>query len=399
MLGAAGVALRVRSKSMSSGGVAHPIRRSLAKGYFKSGLRWSFKGRQLSTKSAFATPYPDDAPAGARWLACNFTHTANRDGRLLPGLHKLDVERDWLLHDPSTYAEHLRLKRDALAKRRSSTFRVAHPRCVGAQKEVLMLVMHHLATRFPSSFSLLKNREEIKVHVEHENGCVHETYNVETVGSCLAPLELAGMLLQEDLVLVRPGAGGEGHHVDAGFVTFSFGRVHERVGMTLEQIHQNVDRYDVDLTKPVNRFFDRLASTAPAWRTNFGLTWSPTLVPGRERYPFRDAYAAGSTVDSAAEWMLRRIDECGVGHAMYLKVEYQTIRRLCESEYMLFTVRSFVEPLSSLATVPDAANALALNVRHCARGDFKYYLGLEDERVRHAVLEYLDHLAMPSGNR
>lgn len=346
--------------------------------------------RLLSTKSAFSTPYPTDSPAGARWLAGKFTRTANRDGRLLPGLHKLDIDRDWLLHEPSTYAEHLMLKREALSRRRDKTLRVANPDSRGAQAEVLLLVAQHLAERYPSSFSFESAAGRARVHVEHTNGCVHETHDV--AAACdRCPLELAGLLLQEDLLLVRSGEVGQGHRVDAGFVAFSFGRVDERVGMSLDEIHRGVDRYEADLAKPVNRFFHGITKGSPTWRTNFGLSWSPTLVPGPERYPFRDAYAP-SHMDSAADWMLRRIEDVGVGHCAHLKVEYQTIRRLSAPGYALFTVRSFVEPLHTLRAVPEAARALALNVRHCARGDFKRYLGLEDARVRAALLAYLDQI-------
>ena len=42
-----------------------------------------------------------------------------------------------------------------------------------------------------------------------------------------------------------------------------------------------------DLDKPIGRFFDKLSESAPTWRSNFGLTWSPSLVPTPDRYPHR----------------------------------------------------------------------------------------------------------------
>ena len=320
------------------------------------------------------------------------TRTANPSGRLLPGLHKLDDERNWLVHDPATFAELMTIKQSHLREKRADTLVTAagcEESSLPAQREVLDMVVEHLPRRYPDSYSFDKATQEIRVNVEHDNGSVTEAYDVATWRS-RSPLELAGLLAQEDFVLVNS------HRIEAGFVVFSFGRVAERIGsgMSLDEVHKNVQRFQPDLSKPVDRFFHKLTSAAPAWRSNFGLTWSGTLVSSPDRYPFRQAHAADATLTTPAEWMLNRIGEVGVGNAIWLKVEYQTIKRLAvNADYALFAVRTFVHPLHTLSSVPSAASTLAHNIRCAAEGDFKFYLGVEDAEVRGKLLEYLDGIA------
>ena len=91
-----------------------------------------------------------------------------------------------------------------------------------------------------------------------------------------------------------------------------------------------------------------------------------------------------------------RLADVGAGDALFLKVEYQTLRRLpTHSDHSLFTVRSFVEPLgAAVEQAPEAAAQLAYNIRHVPP-DYLEYKGLGDEPIRCAVLEYLDGVAGP----
>ena len=73
----------------------------------------------------------------------------------------------------------------------------------------------------------------------------------------------------------------------------------------------------------------------------------------------------------------------------FLKVEYQTIRRLPTSGYLLFTVRTMADPMSSLAGLPKAASCLAKSIRGMSTG-MRAYKGIANDDVCAVVLEYLD---------
>jgi len=335
---------------------------------------------QRRCQTALAQSWGEGFPQGARWLAAGLLRTATPAGRLVPGLHRLDVERDWLLHDSATFSRDFTLKHEALAQRREATIRLADGAdTTNAQKEVLDMVTKFLPARYPENFTLDPNGRMMNIELRDE------TLQVDFTDDSISPLERAGLLLQEDLVLMR--CAGQGSHVvQAAFVVFSFGRLLERVGMDLEQIHSNVNGFAKDLYRPVVRFFDKVSVDKPNWRTNFGLTWSSSMVPCPERYPHRASFSHEPKLNTPKKMMMHTMEEKGVGHAIWLKTEYQTIRRLPQnSNYVLFTVRTFVDPLHLLKQSPAAA-------RYAAEGEFKRYLGIDDHEVRGCILSYLDDI-------
>jgi hypothetical protein len=84
---------------------------------------------------------------------------------------------------------------------------------------------------------------------------------------------------------------------------------------------------------------------------------------------------------------------------MYLQVEYQTLRRLeRHSQYVLFTVRTFLHPLREIQAVPRAAGNLAAQIRMAAPTAFGAYKGLDDHRVQERVLAFLDQAADQSAS-
>jgi len=79
--------------------------------------------------------------------------------------------------------------------------------------------------------------------------------------------------------------------------------------------------------------------------------------------------------------------------AKFLKVEYETIRRLPRSGYLLFTVRSFANPITCLEEVPPTAAAcLAASIRGMSPA-MQAYKGIENEATSDAVLSYLDAIS------
>ena len=91
---------------------------------------------------------------------------------------------------------------------------------------------------------------------------------------------------------------------------------------------------------------------------------------------------------------LKRLEDRGVGNALFLKVEYQTLIRLEQnSDALLFTVRVLVEPLAdSVSRATREGERVARNLhRQIANLPDAYakYKGLGDARVRREVLAYL----------
>ena len=88
---------------------------------------------------------------------------------------------------------------------------------------------------------------------------------------------------------------------------------------------------------------------------------------------------------------VKRLDAHGAGYTVFVKVEYQTLRRLPRhTDFVLFTVRTHLTPLRCLMAQPAAARVLAENVRGAVQLDFRFYKGLDDPRIAQRVLAYLE---------
>lgn len=92
--------------------------------------------------------------------------------------------------------------------------------------------------------------------------------------------------------------------------------------------------------------------------------------------------------------VLARIhSQADVARHLRLRAEFQTLRRLKRHpEYLLFTVRTYVQPLCALAAHPHAARALGAAVRLKPKG-ILYYQSMHREQAQRALLGYLDALA------
>lgn len=75
-----------------------------------------------------------------------------------------------------------------------------------------------------------------------------------------------------------------------------------------------------------------------------------------------------------------------------LQVEYQTLWRLPRTRSTLFTVRTYVEPVTELAGAPEAAAGLAASLRGMSQA-MRAYKGLLQPQAQEDMLAYLDSLA------
>mmetsp|Transcript_17283 Transcript_17283/g.20946 ORF Transcript_17283/g.20946 Transcript_17283/m.20946 type:complete len:403 (-) Transcript_17283:154-1362(-) len=345
--------------------------------------------------------------AADSWLENGNTITATAAGRLLPGVFRLNCERDWLLYCMDDEAKIWKAKKrswttlcEPNSRQKEATLARQHKcdafraedteECRVAQMEVLQMVIQHMCERYPTLFSVVEDESGIQnVRALRSNGTLEEFCVDDYVN---APLLLAGKLAQEDFVIIRDR---DNPRVESGSVCFSFSGLPKRFGQKLDDVHQNVHGYKSDLSKPVSRLFAKSISVGkPLWRTNLGIAWTGDLFTSPERYPFR--LGIHKTPEEAKAAMLRLIDESsdGVAGCLYLKVEYQTLRRLEETpgDRVLFTIRTFIDPFSKLSH--KSASQLAHNIRCASKGEFKKYLGIEDEDVRQKILAFLDARSM-----
>jgi hypothetical protein len=179
----------------------------------------------------------------------------------------------------------------------------------------------------------------------------------------LHPLDAAGRLVQEDLCVLikRDGAW----HLDAASLCFpSYWRLADKLGKPIADVHAPVAHYADELQARVDRFLDRLRSDRPVWRRNWSVHDDPALFLPGDHEPPADR-----------------------GH-LYLRSEYQTLRRLPRTDAIVFTIRTQQVPLDVVATRPDLCARLAAAVRAWS-SELASYKG----RLRPAVLAALDQTA------
>lgn len=159
------------------------------------------------------------------------------------------------------------------------------------------------------------------------------------------PLIEAARLVQEDLAVLQRIDGA--WVLTAGAVCFpSHWSIGDKVGLPLEGVHAPVAHYDTELRDKVDRFHDRLTTDRPVWRRNWFV--NPTNELHLPAYGHQMHIASTIQPD---------------GSPMWIRSEYQTLRRLPETGAILFTIRVQRAPLGVLRTRPEVACRMLAAVR------------------------------------
>jgi len=251
-------------------------------------------------------------------------------------------EAEWLAPDASL-REILVEKRELLATRHESVFR-ALPEAAAASVELLRLLAGHLAQRFPSVY---------RFDGEHDlfNGASGETWDI--AAPPLHPLDVAGRLVAEDLCLLQ--ASKEGYRLIGASLCFpNRWLLDEKVGRPLDIIHAPVPGFAPALQRPVEHFFAALKPDRILDRVNWGIADDSA----RFQPSGRDADAA--------------ITPANAGSALFLRVERQTLRRLPQSQAVLFTIRTEITPLDRVIGTRDDAIHLAGAIRDMDPATLRY---------------------------
>lgn len=259
------------------------------------------------------------------------------------GLQPLDLD-DWIQVDQQLMP-YLQAKEQLLLTRYQDVV-VSSPESLAAQQEVLQLVLDHLLTYH----SHLYQQQNNGIHL------LGQTWDPQFfVG---AELDLAARLIQEDLCLLQPGS--KGYCLTAGSVCFpSHWNLREKWGQPLTLIHEPVADYQAQLAQPVDRLFERLKANRPGYRFNWSLVESPELFLGDPPAP-PQSVAFGDPKDLDLE------------SSFWIRVERQTLRRLPQTQGILFTIRTYIYPLSILRQYPNSAQQLADTLRSLSPARLRY---------------------------
>ena len=159
------------------------------------------------------------------------------------------------------------------------------------------------------------------------------------------PLEAAARMVPEDLLLLksRPRKDDDGlldwTLVAAALAFPAHWVLAEKIGRPLAGIHEPVPHYGERLETPMDRFFTNMKTGPISHRWNWSVMTSHRLfTPHRSR---RTPLAPGAGIDE-----------------IFIRMESQTLRKLPSSGMILFTIRTYAEPLSRWTGLPGAVASL-----------------------------------------
>ncbi|MEQ9552895.1 MAG: DUF3445 domain-containing protein [Coleofasciculus sp. G3-WIS-01] len=270
--------------------------------------------------------------------------------------------QDWIEIDDQ-FVKYL-LQKDTLLKSRHSEVFASLPGTEASQKEVLDLLLDHLLKRFPHHYR--RHGQTIDAIA------TNQVWHIPDFES--APLDLAGRLVQEDLLLMERSR--QGYRLVAASLCFPLRwRLREKLGCPLTQIHAPVPGYSEKLAHPVDKVFNRLKSSHPVWRLNWSIVESPELF-----FPPENAKPGWETT----------INCQNAGDKLFLRIERQTLRRLTGSGDILFTVRTYVHPLRVLEDNPQMAHNLRETIQQIPL-EMQNYKNLLP--IQEVLLGYLEYIA------
>lgn len=195
-----------------------------------------------------------------------------------------------------------------------------------AQREVLGLLVPHLLERFPEKYQQAGNVVSITDAVDVDLDDVSQP-----------PLQLAALLVQEDLVLMRHSP--QGWRLVAASLCFpSSWILREKMGKVLHDVHEPVPGFQKGTRNAhmIERIFDNLLVDQPVERFNWSVYGDDALYHADH---YRDHFPAPGEGDPE----------------FFLRIEHQTLRKLPVSGDILFTIRIHIDPLEILEKRVDKA--------------------------------------------
>ncbi|KAL6157445.1 hypothetical protein ACJQWK_06819 [Exserohilum turcicum] len=290
------------------------------------------------------------------------------------GLRRMHWD-EWIELDNQYLAYHA-LKASRLASRGPRCVRTA-PEAVSASAELLQDLVSYLPQRYPSLF-------RAEGHSTMRNLATGEVFDAALLqrnGRAEEAIALVARVLQDDVAIMMERPDGQYYLVCGAVLLAGFWRLEDKFGMGLSQIHQSGDvpGYKDKLEKGMMSFFRRIQPDAPMLRNNYfiqvddKLAWSDSIR------------SEDASEEGAVGWFTAEKNKAIEHH--YFRSERQSLRRLPKSGGVVFTIRTYFEPITKIAEEPYVPGRLASAIRSWG-DDVSRYKG--KERYGEVLLEYLD---------
>ena len=203
--------------------------------------------------------------------------------------------------------------------------------------------------------------EEVTSVISNHLSAVHaDRFSRLHVDASLNPLVAISMHVQEDLIVMVERDGN---------LIFGAGSVHfpnrwdlrSKLGLSMREVHAPVASLNDQLEPAIDDFLARLSVGKPVWRLGWGVIDNAHLY---------------QPTDGTAPARLGRV--APADH--YLRVERETLTRFPRTRCVLFTIRTFLTPLTTTAKDHESGNSLA-NALDALPPDIAGYKQLTENRA------------------
>ncbi|RKL25541.1 hypothetical protein BFJ68_g178 [Fusarium oxysporum] len=165
------------------------------------------------------------------------------------------------------------------------------------------------------------------------------------------------------------------YHLDAGAVCLpGFWRLSEKFRMSLDTLHieAKVPHYQTKLQKSMNRFFKTMQPDKAFFiQLDDGLHWSHRMGDqDSNEVACKSIHLSGNSSNNSA-WETAN-DKGLTINDLYFRSERQSLRRLPRSKALLFTVRTYFEPITTIAQEPHVPGRLAEAIENWDEAASKY---------------------------
>ena len=247
------------------------------------------------------------------------------------------------------------------------------PVAYDAAVELLEELCSYLPQRYPTLFRATA--------VGADNLLTGEHFDHTTRPLAEDPMALCARMVQDDLAIMIERADGQYYLLAGAILLAGFWRLQDKFGMPLSEIHTSGDvpGFRSKLEKGMQNFFRRVAPHGPVLRHNYflqvddDLAWSRSI--GSEDDPVIAGWAAAEHNRAV--------------HLHRFRSERQSLRRLPRSGGVVFTIRTYFEPVVEICKEPYVPGRLASAVRSWG-DDVARYKGRE--RYQDTLLAYLDRM-------
>ena len=282
-------------------------------------------------------------------------HTPYLDGQggVKIGLSPIP-ESTWLELDDK-FEEEILLKKNLLNTNRDKVLQISKG-SEDEQEEILESILNYLQKFHSDKYKFSKDSIYIK--------STNDLYDLHQFKN---PIELASLLVQEDLVLMSPKE--DKFYLEAASLSApSHWSLTEKFSKSLLDLHDGVPGYKEDIGKRVDEIFNKLPTERILERYNWSIYDDPKLFQPVHSKPFVEFRET-------------------IPNRLFLRVERQTIRKLPKYGSVLFTIRVHVDPIESILSDKHSLESLKMAVENLSEPMKEYKSINQFEKI---LLDWLE---------